>query len=137
MFAAILNYSELSGKLKRTMGVYALAASMFLCAQSVWQKPNYVLSYSEQSGYFDAVRVAIDSIPEDASVGADTFYCAAASKRAELYELDETSYTDEYDYIILDLRTPGGKTKLPSYESSREYAEYYRLNGWIAIYVKN
>lgn len=136
IFASVLNYSELSERIKRTMGVYAAAASVFICAQSVWQRINYPQMYAEKSRYYDSVREAIYSIPEDASVAADTFYCAAASERQQLYELDETSHAKEVDYVILDLRSLNGTMKLSAYEHNKKYTEYYRIDDWIAIYKK-
>ena len=136
IFLSILNYSELSEKIRRMMCTYAVTASLLICMQSVWQKPNYFQYYTADQKYYDTVRAAIDSVPKDASAGADTFYCAAASDRDQLYELDETAHASELDYIILDLRSPAGKSKLPAYERSGDYSEYYRLDGWIAIYKR-
>lgn len=136
IFLSILNYSELSEKLKRMIGVYAVSASVLICTQSVWQKTNYLQYYLNDRENYSAVMTAIKSVPKQASVGADTFYCAAASDRDELYELDETNHAPELDYIILDLRTQSGKAKLPAYEKSGEYTEYYRLDGWAAIYKR-
>ena len=118
------------------MGTYAALASLLICTQSVWQKPNYMQYYINDRQYYCAVRYAISSIPKEASVCADTFYCAAASDRDKLYEFDETSHKDEVDYIILDLRAPSGRTKLTAYERSGDYSEYYRLDGWVAIYKR-
>ncbi len=136
IFLSILNYSELSEKIRRMTGTYAVVASLLICMQSVWQKPNYFQYYLQDQKYYDTVRAAIDSVPKDASVGADTFYCAAASDREQIYELDETVHASELDYIILDLRSPAGEAKLPAYERSGDYSEYYRLDGWIAIYKR-
>lgn len=136
MFLSILNYSELSEKIRRMVGTYAVAASLLICMQSVWQKPNYLQYYLKDQKYYDTMRSAVASVPKDASVGADTFCCAAASDRDQIYELDETSHTDELDYIIIDLRSPAGKAKLPAYERSGDYSEYYRLDGWVAIYKR-
>lgn len=136
IFLSILNYSELSEKIRRMTGTYAAVASLLICMQSVWQKPNYFQYYLQDQKYYDTVRAAIDSVPKDASVGADTFYCAAASDREQIYELDETAHASELDYIILDLRSPAGEAKLPAYERSGDYSEYYRLDGWIAIYKR-
>ena len=136
IFLSVLNYSELSGKIKRMTGTYAVIASVFICTQSVWSNMNYAENYISNRQYCDTVRAAIDTIPEDASVAANTFYCAAASQRAELYDLDETSHAREVDYIILDLRSSNGIEKLRSFERSMDYSEYYRLDGWVAIYKK-
>ena len=136
IFLSILNYSELSEKIRRMTGTYAAVASLLICMQSVWQKPNYFQYYLQDQKYYDTVRAAIDSVPKDASVGADTFYCAAASDREQIYELAETVHASELDYIILDLRSPAGEAKLPAYERSGDYSEYYRLDGWIAIYKR-
>ncbi len=136
MFLSILNYSELSEKIKRTMGTYAVIASVFVCAQSVWPYARYTENYATHKEYCDTVRAAIDTIPEEASVAAETFYCAAASQRKELYDLDGTSHTYEVDYIILDLRFSSGQEKLRSFERSGDYSEYYRFDGWIAIYKR-
>lgn len=136
IFLSILNYSELSEKIRRMTGTYAVAASLLICTQSVWQKPNYLQYYINDRQYYTEVMRALKDIPDDASVGADTFFCPALSDHDVLYELDQTVHAGELDYIVLDLRTQSGKNKLPAYERSGDHSEYYRLDGWIAIYKR-
>ncbi|MBO4423308.1 MAG: DUF2079 domain-containing protein [Clostridia bacterium] len=134
IFAAILNYADLSERTKRTFAVFSAVSAVLICSQSVWQRTNYLDEYIKNRGQHDAVRQAIQSIPEDASVGSTTFYCVTASERRELYELRYTEHEDELDYVILDLRTAEGNSFLSKYECSREFDEYYRLDNWIVIY---
>jgi len=136
IFASMINYADMSERLKRTLGTFAAVAVVIICAGSVWQQPNYYKSYLLQKEQYDAVREAIYSIPEDAAVGATTFYCAPASKRRQLYELRYTEHKDELDYVILDLRIPEGTNLLPEYERDPDYKIYYMLDGWVAIFKK-
>ena len=136
LFAAILNYADMSGRIRRTVGVFAVAASMTVCAQSVWCRNDYFASYINERRYYDSVRIMIESIPEEASVSSDTFYCATASRRRVLYDISETDHITETDYVILDLRTESGREKSDVFEYDPGYERYYGIDGRIAIYRK-
>jgi uncharacterized membrane protein len=135
-FAAMINFADMSDRLKRTLGTFSAVAVVIICANSVWQRPNYFESYLVQKQQYDAVRTAIYSIPEEASVGSTTFYCAPASKRRELYEIKYTEHKDELDFVILDLRIPEGTNLVPEYEKDPDFKVYYKLDGWIVIYKR-
>lgn len=135
-FAAMINFADMSDRLKRMLGTFSAVAVVIICANSVWQRPNYFESYLVQKQQYDAVRTAIYSIPEEASVGSTTFYCAPASKRRELYEIKYTEHKDELDFVILDLRIPEGTNLVPEYEKDPDFKVYYKLDGWIAIYKR-
>ncbi len=135
-FAAIINYADLSERVKRTLGVFAALSAVLVCTQSVWQKSNYAAAYLQNKDSYDAVRTAIYSIPEDASVGATTFYCAASSQHKIMYDLKYTGHADELDYIVLDLRTSEGRNFLYDYEYNGNYKEYCKVEGWLVIFER-
>ena len=135
-FAAIINYTDLSERVKRTLGMFAALSAVIVCTQSVWQKSNYVGAYLQSKQSYDAVREAIYSIPEDASVGATTYLCAVSSQHKVMYDMKYTEHADELDYIILDLRTNEGRNFLNEYEYNGNYREFYRLDNWVVIFKR-
>ncbi len=136
IFAAIMNYSELKDKTMRTVCTFAVIASTFICMQTVWQKNDYLKSYLADKEGYDAILSAVDSVPEEGSVSASTFCCAAASRRKELYQLEYTEHKFDVDYIIIDLRTPAGRESLKDYEHNPLFTVFRKVEGRLIIFQR-
>lgn len=136
MFAAMLNYADLGQTQKRTLAVFASVCALFFSMQTIWQRADYVSMYAEGKDHYDEVRQAIYEIPEDASVGATTFYCSTASQHKYVYDLKYSNHKDDPDYIILDMRSSEGRSQVVYYDSSPDYDEYRYIEGYLIIYKR-
>ena len=104
LYASMLNYRDMSPRACRTVGTFALCASLIFTANSVYRKGGYSAAYYSSEQRYVETRRALDEIPEDASVSATTFLCAALSEREELYDLNSAKAEHRTDYAVVDLR---------------------------------
>ncbi len=120
VYAAIINYRDLTPKAKRIGGVFAACAALLLYASYMPGKANYVEMYNQSAEKHQAVKEALEQIPEDASVQASTFLVVSCSNRAHVYDRDHYAKKTLYgDYVAIDLRYGDNK---------KEYNELYKNN---------
>lgn len=136
-YLAILNYSELSEKFKRTTVLTASLASMLFFSGTVAHKPNYLDNYLTSKENHDYVTEMLGKIPEEASVAASTMYVTQCSQRREVYSLDDSNYKKDpthTEYIVLDLRYKSNRDMYESkYKNSKEYGVVVYKENWLAI----
>lgn len=113
------------------------------------------ISYPAQAVYYQAyyqnIRNALDTVPEDASVTAGTFYTTHLSQREVLYDVRYCSQEHllETEYVVLSLSSDGDYTKyaasgkdngmenLVKLLEQNGYEEYTRLEDVLIIYRKD
>lgn len=136
-YLSILNFSELSSSFKRTVGVCAAASSMIFFSGTVAQKPNYLENYQASYENHNYVSDVLASIPEDASVAANTMYVTGLSQRKVVYSMDDNNYANNpihTEYIVLDLRYSSNRKLYQSkYQNSSEYTLLEYRENWIAV----
>lgn len=134
--AAVLNYRDLRPETKRTVAVFALVSSVLFCTQTVWRRATYLNTYLEGKNGYDEVRQTLESIPEDASVSATSFFCAALSGRSELYSLNNSKNEHRTDYICIDMRWRAYSKYFDKYKDDAEYVKVYEREGLAVILKK-
>ena len=126
-YVSIVNFSELDGKVRNSLAVLAISAS--LCAYPVIYGP-YITNALSSSGRATAKELdrILDTVPEDASVTASTFLLPHLCDRDTLYEAAYHKDGDT-DYIVLDMR--------PYYaEESEKIMRYFMENFGYEIYAE-
>ncbi len=127
----------------------ALAAGVILAAVSFFQVvyPQGVQMtglYKDYEAYYESIANALDTIPEDASVAATTFYTAHLSNREILYDVKYCSreHLLETEFIALhttsttDYSRYGGYQSLADMLTTNGYVLYESVGNYLAIYQK-
>ncbi len=102
IYLAIINSSELGGRARRYMTSLAAVASVMCFLVTAWPKlNNYVGKYSQMKDEFEIIDEALETLPDDASVKASTFFVPHIAQRNEIYEIKSENETD---YVVFDMR---------------------------------
>ena len=136
LYMSVKNYADLSQNTRRTIAAAALCASVLLCTQTSWRRAVYVKRYCSKAADYDEVRTTLESIPEDASVSANTFLCPALSARKELYSIENHDPGYLVDYVALDLRYAANAELYLKYTADEGYTMIYFKQGWLALFQK-
>ena len=136
LYMSVKNYADLSQNTRRTIAAAALCASVLLCTQTSWRCAVYVKRYCSKAADYDEVRTTLESIPEDASVSANTFLCPALSARKELYSIENHDPGYLVDYVALDLRYAANAELYLKYTADEGYTMIYFKQGWLALFQK-
>ncbi len=152
IYLAVLNVADLKLDWKR-MGVLAAAAVVafaFFTANILPKVRQYQETANTYRDYYNSVRAALDTIPEDASVTATTFYTTHLSQRDILYDIRYCSKAHllETEYVALKISaaadykkyaTPGqdnGFQNIVALLEANGYVEYEKLGSILVIYHK-
>lgn len=95
---------------KRICVILMVIASMLTSANAIASRNSYLDNVKEELAYCHEIFEILDTIPDDKSVCADTWFVPALSQRKEIYEYRE-GLDIETDYIVLDKRGMGAKEK--------------------------
>ncbi len=136
LYAALLNWKELRGKVRVYLPCLALAASFVFYSFLILP---YVCGriYTHQTNHedFAVMEATLDAIPEDASVTASTFILPHLCDRFYAYDADYHHAADT-DFVILDIRSAYAANAKKMAERCME-ANYTKLieTTHFAIYV--
>ncbi len=137
----------------KRMGVLAATAVMafaFFTANILPKAKQYQETASTYRDYYSSVRTALDTIPENASVTATTFYTTYLSQRDILYDIRYCSKAHllETEYVVLKVSATadykkyatGGQNNgfqnVVALLEANGYAEYEKLGSILVIYHK-
>lgn len=102
IYLAIINASDLKDRSKRYMVCLAAVASIMLFLPTAGSKIAYLTERYEAGQYeFSVLNEALESIPEEASVKASTFFVPHIADRNEIYEITSQNETD---FAVFDMR---------------------------------
>ena len=108
MYAMLLNLPDLSPIPRRRLLAFGAAAGLCLYIFTVIPKYNsYVDRWETGKDAYGEIEAILDTIPEDASLGAPSMYLAHVANRREVYELsyhfpDKTHLAeDDVDFAVL------------------------------------
>ncbi len=123
IYLAIINSADLKGRTKRYMVCLAAAASVMLFLPTAGQRIENLASRYESGKYeFSVLSEALDTIPQEASVKASTFFVPHIADRNEIYEITSMNETD---FAVFDMR--------PSLaDETAELREFYYAMGYTA-----
>lgn len=150
VYLTVVNLADLKINWHRTCAIIATVAVSAACfATVVVPKATY---YPERAvryyNYYEKIRNTLDTIPDDASVTATTFYTTHLSQREILYDVRycSTEHLLETEYVVLSL---SGNSDYKKYATGGEnngldnlialleengYTEYTKLNSVLVIY---
>ncbi len=100
-YAAVLNLSDISERTGYRLLCGAALASALLFTSVNLSRTSLIGSYAASRDTRAAIADALASIPDDASVAADTFFVAHIARRDLIFEYPSKNETE---YIVLDLR---------------------------------
>lgn len=112
---------------------------------------HYPMQAIQYQGYYQNIRDTLDTIPDDASVTATTFYTTHLSQRETLYDVRYCSQEHllETEYVVLKLSAnsdykkyaAGGKDNgfenLVKLLEDNGYSKYASLDNVLVIYHKD
>ena len=136
-YLAIVNYADLSERVRRFLCAVALCTTIVVMPMTSLTKKYYISTYKANRDCYETITAALDSIPEDASVAATSFFIPHLSEHEKLYEYPGWYEMEmEPEYIAIDLRyAQKARTQMAEVEemgySKIDYAE-----GLYAIYKK-
>lgn len=108
IYAAMLNYSELTASVRRSLAAFACTACVLAASARMPSQANYIKYLDELSEEIAVLDEAMTYVPEDASVAATTFLVAHLSERDVIYEIGNTydisDKLDSVEYLVIDLR---------------------------------
>lgn len=151
-YLAAVNLTDMKQSWKKVTAIFgalAIALTMF-CNLIIPEVNNYHKRYTQNVQYYQQVEQTLDTVPDDASVAATTFYTTYLSQRETLYDIRYA--TKEHilscDYIVMSVSSEGcykafavnGENGLQNFLSFLEengYVPYSKMDGSIIIYRKN
>ncbi len=127
----------------------ALAVGVLLAATSFFQVvypqgKQMVDLYKDYEAYYSGIAQALDTIPDDVSVAATTFYTVHLSDREILYDVKycskdhllETEYVALHATSTTDYSRWGGYQSLVDILKANGYTLYHSVGNYLAIYQK-
>ena len=132
------------------MGLAVLIAGGCFFANVVPRVKQYRETANKYEAYYDSVREALDTVPEDASVATTTFYTTYLSQRDVIYDIRYCSreHLLEAEYVVLN-RSSTDYQKYAAYGQENGfdnivkllekngYSQHYTLENILVIYKKN
>lgn len=100
-YASVLNISEMTAALKRSLITLSVTASVMMFNSTVLDKLYYIEKYNNLTNEIKILNNCINNIPSDVSVQASTFLVPQLAQRTNIYEVDSQNPTE---YLVIDLR---------------------------------
>lgn len=102
MYLAVINAAELGDKPKKYMcSLAAVSAVMIFLVTAGGRLDALSTRYESGTEEFATLNSALETLPEDASVKASTFFIPHIADRDEVYEIRSVNETD---YVVFDMR---------------------------------
>ncbi len=138
MYLSVMNVQDMKPKMKNILSVTAAGlATMMFFMLIVPNTVNDMKSYSKNKEMYTEMNEVLDSIPDDASVGASTFLIPHMWDREVIYEAYYTTH-DDFEYLVLDVRDvyEADSMRLAAEFEERGYEPYDLTSDYIYIYKK-
>lgn len=112
LYMCIINVDDMGQNGKQNIPVALGTAAIIMTMSNCSHRWGNYDRYLDDKEYFDNLDIMLCSIPEDASVGTDSFLIPHAADRDELYIFDDNDYNDEniiftperFDFVALPVR---------------------------------
>lgn len=150
LYLCAINLADIRWKFPRfltAVGVCGCCLILF-CTEIIPTATDYHKLYQDNRQYYTQVQQTLDTVPEDASVTAHTFYCVPLSQRSELYDIrycsNEHLLSSEYVVVKatstkdLERFATDGKTGHQGLVALLEENDYTQItkSGSLEIYQK-
>jgi hypothetical protein len=152
LYLTLINLADWKNKRYRTVALSAVLTATALCfGMIVLPKAFYYpTQYVRQASLYRDIRETLATVPDDASVTANTFYTTFLSQRDILYDLGYASQKHilETEYVVINLSdtndfqkfaSPGQKNgygRLLQMLLQNGYEEYAALDNVLVIFRK-
>lgn len=152
IYLAVINLADLKINWQRifTLGAAAVISGVCFGMVVAPKAMHYPVQAIRHYDYYQNIRAALDTVPEDAPVAATTFYTTYLSQRETLYDIRYCSreHLLETDYVVLKLSASsdykkyatGGKNNglenLVMLLEENGYREYDSLENVLVIYYR-
>ena len=127
-----------------------VVSAVFFCTTILPVGLRYPIRAVQYYDHYESIRGVLDTIPEDASVTATTFYTTYLSQRELLYDVRYCSeeHLLETDYVVLSVNSNSDCSKYATegmnngYENlvymleERGYEKYEELDGVLVVFEK-
>ena len=138
----IINVDDMGQNGKQTIPVVLGSVALIMTFSNSSHKWNNYTGYINGRDYFDSLEEMLDSIPDDASVGTDTFIIPHLGQHDELYIFDGNDINEDgtiknmdwYDFMALPVRND----MFATYEETlirNGYTLWAEIEGKFNIYV--
>lgn len=110
LYMSIVNLDDLGKANKQEIPILMGTAAMLISVGSFSHNLNNLKSYKNNMEYYTELEEMLDSIPDDAVVGCDTFLCPHTSNRDWLYVFDNGAANmdegtinepEKYDFVVI------------------------------------
>ena len=131
-YLMLVNLSDIQSKPLRLVPVLCgvvTAGVLFAC----WNVPkavSYPQAYFENRAHYNSITQMLDTVPEDASVTATTFYTTRLSRREVLYDVRYSSkeHLLSTQYVVLN---PSESSSYKAYGSYEDLVKLLQKEGYI------
>ncbi|MBQ9748553.1 MAG: DUF2079 domain-containing protein [Clostridia bacterium] len=104
LYLSVMNFRDLSGKVKRYLPILALAAGFVFYSYLVLpEMGTRIQSWNADAERYESLADTLEAIPDDASVNASTFLVTHLAEREVVYEIGYHKTADT-DFVVLDIR---------------------------------
>lgn len=104
IYLAVINSSELGGRARRYLTSLAAIASVMCFLVTAFPKINvFVNKYVQNKEVYAVLDEALETLPDDATIKASTFFVPHLADRDEIYEITSKNETD---FVVFDMRSP-------------------------------
>ncbi|MCM1363659.1 MAG: DUF2079 domain-containing protein [Faecalibacterium sp.] len=133
IYLCLLNLSDMDKNEQENNSFAAVIMSLLLFVMIVLPKcATYIEKYADNRQDYRIISEAIETIPDDATVTASTFFLPHMAKRSVIYE-DEYHEKPSTEYFVLDTRYAAAKNRGQKYIDAG-YELIYESDGLIEIY---
>lgn len=146
IYMSLINCEELKSERKNIVAVSAAAASVIAAFCIVSKNALYYQIYKSRQDYYTSIEECLDSVPEDASVIANTWYLPHIADRREVYNFNNDDFIidesetavalrepERYDFYVMSTSDSNTVTAIPLLEDAG-FTLYNKTDG-IVIYV--
>jgi len=122
LFMVILYFAENdSGKKQHRRNVFLAFMMVFgvmiTFTSSITAKHYYIINYTYEEEKSDLIRKTLEeTIPEDASVEASSYFVVPLSDRHNIYQIGTKN---RCEYVVYDLRISGDQPKIEEYQKEK------------------
>ena len=146
IFMVIVNCEDLSEH-RNTVITAVAAAALITSVPLLSMNLIHCEEYLKNRDHYDRIEACLASIPEDASVIADTNYLPHVASRKEIYLLNEEDYVsangrilsindmNKYDYFVLNEKD-GSTQGISAILESSGFTRFAESEGCVVIYKK-
>lgn len=140
MYLCVINLTQMKDEKRKKILCVAAIFSLLTFISQIYPKKGYLDGFKTNEETRNNIIEAFETIPEEASVTANTFYVPQLASREEIYMLDDSEIESgvfyDTDYIVFDLRPGFTMDNLDSAINTykeRGYEEAYRVESAVLL----